>query len=137
MGDFVRLQIFDVSSRHRGGSCTAVAYTLHSMMLRRTEEFDVWLRSLRDERGRAKVLVRLERLEAGNPGDVGPVGEGVSELRIDFGPGYRVYYKRRGERIDILWGGDKGSQERDIRKAKALAVELEFVEDDHGQDGTL
>jgi putative addiction module killer protein len=107
------------------------------MILRRTEEFDVWLRSLRDERGRAKVLVKLERLEADNPGDVAPVGEGVSELRIHFGPGYRVYYRRRGERIDILWGGDKGSQERDIRKAKALAVELEFLESYHGQNGAF
>src|SRR5262245_39105747 len=93
--------------------------------IRRTDEFDRWIRALRDQRGRAKVLVKVDRLEAGNPGDVRPVGEGVSELRIDFGPGYRGYYKRRGDQIYLLRGGDKNSQDADVQKAKTLARELE------------
>lgn len=84
-----------------------------------------WLDGLRDERARARVLVRVERLLAGNAGDVRPVGEGVSELRIDYGPGYRVYFVRRGRALVILLaGGDKGSQDADIRKALALARNL-------------
>jgi putative addiction module killer protein len=93
--------------------------------VRRTAEFDKWLKAMTDQRGKAKVLVRIERLEAGNPGDVKPVGEGVSELRIDFGPGYRVYYKQRGDQIDLLIGGSKDSQDGDAQKAKTLAKELE------------
>lgn len=89
--------------------------------LSRTVEFDKWLKDLRDTRARAKVLVRIERLGLGNPGDAGPVGEGVSEMRIDYGPGYRVYYKT----ATILYGGDKSSQDADIKKAKALAKEYE------------
>jgi putative addiction module killer protein len=95
------------------------------MVIHRTVDFDRWLKAFRDQRGKAKILVRVERLEAGNPGDIRPVGEGVSELRIDFGPGYRVYFKRRGDRIDLLIGGDKDSQDRDVQRAKALAAELE------------
>jgi putative addiction module killer protein len=93
--------------------------------VRKTAEFDRWLKGLRDARGKAKVLVRTERLAQGNPGDVAPVGEGVSELRIDYGPGYRAYFKRKGDITTFLYGGDKDSQEADIRKAKALARELE------------
>jgi putative addiction module killer protein len=90
--------------------------------VRRTPEFDQWLRHLRDIRAKARIALRIDRLMLGNPGDVGPVGEGVSELRIDVGPGYRVYFVRRGDLwIMLLCGGDKGSQERDIRRAKALA----------------
>jgi putative addiction module killer protein len=95
------------------------------MNVYRTPEFDRWLKELRDLRAKAKVLVRIERLAGGNPGDVRPAGEGVSELRIDYGPGYRVYYKAIVETTTILWGGDKDSQESDIQKAKALARELE------------
>ena len=89
--------------------------------IRRTAEFDKWIRGLRVIRGTAKILNRIDRLSLGNPGDVAPVGEGVSEMRIDFGPGYRVYYKQTGDEATILFGGDKDSQNADIAKAKALA----------------
>ena len=91
----------------------------------RTETFDKWLKGLRDTRAKAKILVRLQRLEAGNPGDVMPVGEGVSEMRIDYGPGYRVYFKQQGNTATILVAGDKNSQARDIAEAKRLASQLE------------
>jgi putative addiction module killer protein len=90
--------------------------------IRETDEFAAWLDHLRDLRARARIQVRIERLAAGNPGDVKPVGEGVSELRIDYGPGYRVYFKRVGrEVILLLAGGDKGSQVADIKTALRLA----------------
>lgn len=93
--------------------------------IRKTELFARWLDGLRDVRARARVLARIERLAAGNPGDVGPVGEGVSELRIDYGPGYRVYFKRRGQKlIMLLAGGDKGSQAKDIKATLRLARNL-------------
>ena len=80
---------------------------------------------MRDVRARARVLVRVERLVAGNPGDARPVGEGVSELRIDYGPGYRVYFKKRGRTIVVLLaGGDKRTQSRDIETALRLARNL-------------
>ena len=91
-----------------------------------TDEFARWLKSQRDAVARAKILVRIERLADGNPGDVAPVGEGVSELRVHHGPGYRVYFVRRGEEIVILLcGGDKSSQASDIAHAKKLAKESE------------
>ena len=90
--------------------------------LRKTEAYIRWLDSLRDVHARARVLVRIERLAAGNPGDVRPVGEGVSELRIDYGPGYRVYFKKRGRMIVVLLaGGDKRTQSRDIETALRLS----------------
>jgi putative addiction module killer protein len=90
--------------------------------IRRTEIFARWLDGLRDVRARARVLARIERLAAGNPGDVAPVGEGVSELRINYGPGYRVYFKKRGRRLIILLaGGDKSTQAKDIQGALRLA----------------
>ena len=93
--------------------------------VRRTEVFARWLDGLRDVRARARVLVRIERLSAGNPGDVKPVGEGVSELRIDYGPGYRVYFKRQGRTVVVLLaGGDKRSQTKDIETALRLARHL-------------
>ena len=93
--------------------------------IRKTELFARWLDDLRDLRARARVQARIERLAAGNPGDVGPVGEGVSELRIDYGPGYRVYYKRyKRELIILLAGGDKSSQAKDIKAAQRLARNL-------------
>ncbi len=89
----------------------------------RTDEFSNWLKSLRDIRARAKILARIDRLELGNPGDIASVGEGVSELRIHYGPGYRIYIHQRGEEIVILLcGGDKNSQRADIALAKQLAV---------------
>ena len=90
--------------------------------LRATSEFTNWLDKLRDMRARARVQVRIERLALGNPGDVRPVGEGVSELRIDYGPGYRVYFARRGEVVIVLLaGGDKTTQPADIALALRLA----------------
>ena len=95
------------------------------MEIRKTELYAKWLDGLRDIRARARVLARVERLASGHPGDVEPVGEGVSELRINYGPGYRVYYKQRGrELVILLAGGDKGTQSRDIRTALRLARNL-------------
>ena len=80
---------------------------------------------MHDIRARARILVRIERLAAGNPGDVKSVGEGVSELRIDYGPGYRVYYKKQGQKVVILLaGGDKSTQPKDIKTALRLARNL-------------
>ena len=94
--------------------------------IRETDEFSAWLGALRDKRGRAKILVRIERLEKGNPGDVRQVGDGVSELRINYGPGYRVYYVQRGTRyVLLLAGGDKSTQDKDIALAKRLVGEYE------------
>ena len=93
--------------------------------IRKTEVFVQWLDGLRDLQARARILVRIERLAAGNPGDVEPVGEGVSELRINYGPGYRVYFRQRGrELIILLAGGDKSTQARDIKSALRLARDL-------------
>lgn len=93
--------------------------------LRKTDVFARWLDELRDLRARARVQARLDRLAEGNPGDVKPVGEGVSELRIDYGPGYRVYFKARGRTVIILLvGGDKRGQSGDVRTALRLAREL-------------
>ena len=93
--------------------------------IRKTEIFAKWLDGLNDIRARARVLARIERFTAGNPGDVAPVGEGVSELRIDYGPGYRVYYKQFGECLVILLaGGDKQTQTKDIKTALRLARNL-------------
>ncbi len=93
--------------------------------IRKTETFAKWLDGLDDIRARARILVRIERLAAVNPGDVKPVGEGVSELRIDYGPGYRVYYKKQGRSVVILLaGGDKRTQSRNIKTALRLARNL-------------
>ena len=93
--------------------------------VRKTEAYAKWLDGLRDVRARARVLVRVERLAAGNPGDFRPVGEGVSELRIDYGPGYRVYVKKQDRTIVVLLaGGDKRTQSRDIETALRLARNL-------------
>ena len=95
------------------------------LQLRKTETFVQWLDGLRDVRARARVQVRVERLAAGNAGDVEPVGEGVSELRIDYGPGYRVYFKKHGRDVVILLaGGDKRTQSADIKTALRLARNL-------------
>ena len=90
--------------------------------VRQTEVYARWFRGLRDRHARARIDNRIRRLSLGNPGDVRPVGEGVSEIRIDYGPGYRVYFVQRGEALIVLLaGGDKDSQERDIRRALQLA----------------
>jgi len=93
--------------------------------IRKTDVFVQWLDGLSDIRARARVLARIERLASGNPGDVAPVGEGVSELRIDYGPGYRVYFKQFGQiPIVLLAGGDKSTQPKDIKTALRLARNL-------------
>jgi len=93
--------------------------------IRKTDVFTRWLDGLRDIHGRARVQARIERLAAGNAGDVKPVGEGVSELRIDYGPGYRVYFTKRGHEVIILLaGGDKSTQAGDIKTALRLARNL-------------
>ncbi|MYE48935.1 MAG: type II toxin-antitoxin system RelE/ParE family toxin [Gammaproteobacteria bacterium] len=93
--------------------------------IRKTDVYAKWLDGMRDARARARVLVRVERLAVGNPGDVRPVGEGVSELRIDYGPGYRVYFKKQARRIVILLaGGDKRTQSDDVKTALRLARNL-------------
>ncbi|WOS62176.1 type II toxin-antitoxin system RelE/ParE family toxin [Sinorhizobium fredii] len=93
--------------------------------VRETDAYSAWFNSLRDPQTRARILVRIRRLSLGLDGDVKPVGEGVSELRIHYGPGYRVYFVNRGGRVIILLGGgDKGSQAADIKAAKALLKEI-------------
>jgi len=90
--------------------------------IRRSSVFSRWLVKLRDRQAAARIGVRIDRLASGNPGDVKPVGEGISELRIDYGPGYRVYFKDTGrEVIFLLCGGDKRTQEADIAEAKKIA----------------
>ena len=92
--------------------------------VRQTEVFSVWLRKLRDLQAVARVQIRIRRLSLGNFGDAKSVGEGVSELRIDYGPGYRVYFQRTGSLLVLLLiGGTKSSQQSDIAKAKKLAKE--------------
>lgn len=86
--------------------------------------FDRWLRRLRDANARARIQTRIRRLSLGNPGDAQPIGEGLSEMRIDYGPGYRVYYMRRGSvLIVLLCGGDKRTQQDDIARAKQIAAD--------------
>ena len=94
--------------------------------VRQTDLFANWLRKLRDEQARARIQIRIRRLSLGNFGDVKPVGEGVSELRIDYGSGYRVYLQRRGNLLVLLLaGGSKKTQDADIAKAKQLAKEAQ------------
>ncbi|WP_407522937.1 type II toxin-antitoxin system RelE/ParE family toxin [Methylobacterium oryzisoli] len=91
--------------------------------IHRTDVFDGWLNGLRDVRAKARIALRIDRLASGNPGDVKMVGDGVSELRIDYGPGYRVYFVRRGATVLLLLcGGDKSRQQQDIDRAKAIAA---------------
>lgn len=94
--------------------------------VRQTDEFQAWLRGLRDDRAVARIASRIRRFEQGNPGDIKPVGSGLFEMRIDHGPGYRVYYVRRGSMIVLLLcGGDKRTQTRDMKRARDLAAKLE------------
>ena len=96
------------------------------MEVRQTGTFSNWMAALRNHRARAKIAARIDRLALGNPGDVQPLGEGVSELRIHYGPGYRVYFVRRGMTVIVLLcGGDKTTQTQDIKTAKMLAANLE------------
>lgn len=93
--------------------------------VRETAAFGLWLRKLRDQRAKARIAARIRRAAFGSVGDVRPVGAGISEMRIDYGPGYRVYFVKRGDRLIILLcGGDKSTQDRDIERAKTIAREL-------------
>jgi len=93
--------------------------------IEQTDEFRDWLADLRDPRAKARIAARIDRLRFGNAGVAEPVGEGVSEIKIDYGPGYRLYYKSKGKTIVImLCGGDKSKQQSDIKKAKNLASKL-------------
>jgi putative addiction module killer protein len=95
------------------------------MTIRRTDVFIKWLKKLNDSNARFRIYQRIERLANGNPGDVKPAGEGVSEMRIDYSTGYRMYYKDTGnELIILLCGGDKSTQTKDIENAKKLAKEI-------------
>jgi putative addiction module killer protein len=99
-----------------------ITYTIIMRDIRRSDVFIKWFRNLKDRRAVAKINTRIERLGEGNPGDVEPIGEGCSEMRIHYGPGYRVYYKDTGrEIIVLLCGGDKSTQQEDIEKAKKIA----------------
>ena len=94
--------------------------------IRRTNAFDRWLRGLRDRQAQTRIIDRIDRLAEGNPGDVRPVGEGVSELRFHYGPGYRVYFVQRGSSLVILLaGGDKSSQRRDVARAIEISRALQ------------
>lgn len=100
-------------------------YTHAMIEIRKTAVFDTWFSNLRDGQARARISVRIDRLALGNRGDVKPVGSGVSELRIDYGPGYRVYFVHRGTTLIVLLaGGDKRTQDRDIKRALELAHRL-------------
>jgi putative addiction module killer protein len=93
--------------------------------VRKTPVYEAWYAKLRDQNAKARIDVRIRRLELGNPGTVEPVGEGVSELKIDYGPGYRVYFVRKGKSVVILLcGGDKSTQDKDIKAAIKLAKEV-------------
>jgi putative addiction module killer protein len=98
---------------------------MQQIEIRQTEVFADWFDGLRDREARARITVRIRRLSLGNPGDVKSVGSGVSEMRIDYGPGYRLYFTRKGNTIVVLLcGGDKRTQDRDIVRAQELAQEV-------------
>jgi putative addiction module killer protein len=106
---------------------SAILYPIRYNMLevQKTDEFDEWLSNLADQKAQAKIVSRIERLGLGNPGDVKPVGAGVSEMRVPYGPGYRVYFKQTDKTVVLLLcGGDKSTQEKDIKRAKEIAAEL-------------
>jgi putative addiction module killer protein len=102
-----------------------MGYTPRMIEVRQTEEFSGWLHRLRDANAVARIVARIRRMEQGNPGDVNNVGNGVMEMRIDYGPGYRVYYLHRGSTVVILLcGSDKRTQPRDIKRAHKMAEKL-------------
>ncbi len=97
-----------------------------------TEDFDRWLRKLKDRQGRLRIVARIDRLAHGNPGDTKSVGQGVAELRLPYGPGYRIYFTQRGNRVVLLLcGGDKSTQSDDITRAHQLAADWHLTEERH------
>lgn len=119
-----------VASDITSTAAATVRYSRHMIEVVRTDEFDAWLRKLKDKQGKLRILERVDRLAQGNPGDVKPVGQGVSELRLTYGPGYRVYYLQVGDRlILLLCGGDKSTQQKDIETLHRLAEEWRADED--------
>lgn len=101
-------------------------YSSHMIEVRKTDIFSKWFEALKDRRAKARIQARIDRVEMGHFGDVAPVGDGVSELRIFYGPGYRVYFVQAGEVVIILLsGGDKSTQQADIAKAKEIAKQVE------------
>jgi len=103
-----------------------MGYAEANIEIRQTEYFIKWFEKLKDRKARAKIAIRIRRISLGNRGDVKSIGGGISELRIDYGPGYRVYFTQRGSQLIILLaGGDKTTQASDIKKAKQLALEIE------------
>ena len=99
-------------------------YSIHVREILKSATFDAWLSGLRDRQARVRIAARIDRLSLGNPGDLKPVGSGVSEMRIDYGPGYRVYFIQRGATIVVLLcGGDKRTQAADIKQAMKIAEE--------------
>ena len=120
-----RIRRFSVLLRTIVDTYGGVNYSSHIIEVRQTPTFKVWFEKLADRRAIERIAQRLVRLEAGLLGDVKSIGGGVSELRVDYGPGYRVYFTQRGKLIVILLcGGDKGTQVRDIKTAKSLAASL-------------
>jgi putative addiction module killer protein len=118
-------------ARRRLAPPTPVNYSSQVSRVIRSETFDGWLRKLKDRRAAVRVLVRIDRLAAGNPGGVKPVGAGISELRINYGPGYRVYYLQDGDKlIVLLCGGDKSTQDDDIKNARRIAKEWKETRND-------
>ena len=102
-----------------------VGYNRAVIEVRQTDAYESWFRRLRDRKAKSRILIRINRMSAGNPGDVRPVGGGVSELRIDYGPGYRVYFLVLDRELAVLLlGGDKSTQRQDIERARNLAQEL-------------
>lgn len=102
-----------------------VSYRIHVFEVQKTDEFNGWLSALADQQAVAKIASRIERLGLGNAGDVKPIGQGISEMRLTHGPGYRIYYKQTDKTIVVLLcGGDKSSQEKDIKRAKEIAAQL-------------
>ncbi len=101
-----------------------VSYSRQMIEVVQTDEFETWLLKLKDRRGQLRIVQRIDRLAEGNPGDVRPVGQGISELRLNVGPGYRIYYLQEGDTLVLLLcGGDKSTQQNDIEKAHELAEE--------------
>lgn len=102
-----------------------IEYTMLVLEIRQTNVYAGWFSDLKDRNAKARIITRIRRLSLGNPGDVKPVGEGVSEMRIDYGPGYRIYFGQRGaELVILLADGDKKTQDKDITLAKELAKRI-------------